>query len=40
MVEDRIGGRDGRSRYFEYRDEDVALKQVRALMTGDGWREL
>jgi hypothetical protein len=40
-VEDRVGGAEGRSRWFEYPDEDLALERVRALLaTGDGWREL
>jgi len=41
LVEDRQGGADGRSTYFEYDDEDAAVEQIRVVMaTGDGWREL
>jgi hypothetical protein len=40
VVEDRKGGTEGRSRYYEHRDEAAALEQLRILMTGDGWREL
>jgi hypothetical protein len=41
LVEDRQGGAEGRSRWFEYSDEDAALDCVRGLL-GDGgrWREL
>ncbi len=40
-VEDRVGGADGRSRWYEYADEDAAMEQVRTLLaTGDGWLEL
>jgi len=43
MVEAREGGADGRSRWFELPDEDLALECVRDLITAskmDGWREL
>lgn len=40
-VEQRAGGAEGVSRYYEYDDEDTALERVRALLAGtDGWREL
>jgi hypothetical protein len=41
LVEDRQGGAEGRSRWFEYSDEDAALDRVRNLLgEGDRWREL
>jgi hypothetical protein len=41
MVELREGGREGRSRWLDARDEDAALNIARDLMIGsDGWREL
>jgi hypothetical protein len=41
VIEDREGGPDGRSRYYEHHEEDAALEQLRVLMAkGDGWREL
>jgi hypothetical protein len=41
LVEDRVGGADGRSGWSEYDDEDAALERVRVLMAvGDGWQEL
>ncbi len=40
-VEQRAGGAEGISRYFEYDTEDAAYDAVRALLTGsDAWREL
>jgi hypothetical protein len=39
-VEDRWGGGEGTSRWFEPDNEDAALERVRELMTGDGWREV
>ena len=40
-IEDRLGGADGRSRWYEHGDEDSALDRIRALMAAsDGWREL
>ena len=39
-VEDRWGGADGSSKWSEHYGEDAALDRVRALMTGDGWREI
>ncbi|MEV6350621.1 hypothetical protein [Actinoplanes sp. NPDC051851] len=40
-VEQRAGGSDGTSHFFEYDDEDTALDTVRALLAGtDDWREL
>jgi len=43
MVEAREGGADGKSRWFELPNEDIALDCVRDLITlskMDGWREL
>jgi len=41
LVEARLGGADGRSRWFNYPDEDAALERVRDLMTeSDDWREI
>ena len=40
-VEQRAGGADGVSHFFEYDSEDSALETVRALLIGpDEWREL
>jgi hypothetical protein len=40
-VEAREGGAEGRSRWFEFRDENGATDCVRALIAGDErWREL
>jgi hypothetical protein len=40
-VEARSGGMDGRSRWYELPDEDLALDCVRDLLAGDDeWREL
>ena len=40
-VEQRAGGAEGVSRYYEFGDEDEAYDRVRALLAGsDGWREL
>jgi hypothetical protein len=40
VVEDREGGADGRSRYYEDHDKDAALQRIEALMgRSDGWRE-
>jgi len=41
IVESRLGGAEGRSRWFEYADEDAALDRVRAMMIeSDDWREI
>ena len=41
MVEERIGGVEGRSRWGEYDHEEAALDRVRDLLAGgDEWREL
>jgi hypothetical protein len=41
VVEDRIGGAEGRSRWFPRDDEDAALELVRGLLAGpESWREL
>jgi hypothetical protein len=41
LVEDRLGGAEGRSRWIPRDDEDAALDVVRALLSGvDDWREL
>ena len=41
IVEDRRGGAEGRTRWFEHDEEDSAWDQVRALLSGyDDWREL
>jgi hypothetical protein len=43
MIEAREGGSDGKSRWFELPNEDVALDCVRDLISAsgfDGWREL
>ena len=40
-VEQRAGGAEGVSHFFEYDSEDAALETVRALLVGpDEWREL
>ncbi len=43
MVEAREGGADGKSRWFELPNEDIALDCIRDLITlskMDGWRAL
>ncbi|HEY0699459.1 MAG TPA: hypothetical protein VGD43_16810 [Micromonospora sp.] len=41
FVEQRAGGSEGVSRFYEYADEDAAYEMVRALLAGpDSWREL
>ena len=41
LVEARRGGADGRSRWFEYGDEDAATECVRGLLADSPhWREL
>ncbi len=41
FVEQRAGGADGMSRFYEYDSEDEAYEAVRALLTGpDEWRRL
>jgi hypothetical protein len=41
LVEARLGGADGRSRWFTCPDEDAALERVRDLMTeSNDWREI
>ena len=41
LIEVREGGAEGRSKWFEYDDEEVALNDVRLLLVGPGrWREL
>ena len=41
IVEARLGGAEGRSRWFEYDDEDSALECVRGLLTeSNEWREI
>jgi hypothetical protein len=40
-VEAREGGAEGRSRWFEFADEDAAADCVRMLVAGtERWREL
>ncbi len=40
-VEDRAGGADGTSAWFDVDNEDAALERVRTLMGTDGrWREI
>jgi len=40
-VEQRAGGAEGISRFYEYGDEDAAYEAVRGLLVGpDTWREL
>ncbi len=40
-VEARVGGAEGRSRWYEHDDEDAALDRARGLLIGPGrWREL
>jgi hypothetical protein len=41
LIEAREGGAEGRSRWFEYDDEDAALEDVRGLLVGPGhWRDV
>jgi hypothetical protein len=41
FVEQRAGGAEGRSRFFEFGSEDEAYDIVRALLVApDDWREL
>jgi hypothetical protein len=41
QVEDRRGGAEGRSVYYDYPDEDAALDRLRQLMTAwEDWTEL
>lgn len=41
IVEQRAGGAEGVSRWYEFDSEDAALDLVQALLAaGDGWREL
>jgi hypothetical protein len=41
LVEARIGGAEGRSRWFEYPDEEAAMECVRGLIAdSDRWREM
>ena len=41
LVEARLGGADGRSRWFTCPDEDAALERVSDLMTeSNDWREI
>ena len=41
VIEDRIGGADGRSRWSEFDREETALDRVRDLLGGGSeWREL
>jgi hypothetical protein len=41
LIEAREGGAEGRSKWFEYDDEEAALNDVRVLLVGPGrWREL
>ena len=41
LVEGREGGADGRSKWYDFDNEDAALDGVRGLMAGPGdWREL
>jgi hypothetical protein len=41
QIEHRVGGTEGRSRWYEYPDEDAALDQVRDLIgCSDSWQEL
>jgi len=40
-VEAREGGAEGRSHWFDFRDEDAALDCTRTLMAGnERWREI
>ena len=40
-VEQRAGGSDGASHFFEFDNEDAAVDMIRALLNGpDEWREL
>lgn len=41
ILEVRVGGADGRSRWFEYDGEEAAQHRLRALLAEDeSWREL
>ncbi len=41
LVEHRIGGAEGWTRWSEHRDEDAALDRARDLLTGsDDWQQL
>jgi hypothetical protein len=41
LVESREGGAEGRSRWYEFADEEAALDQVRGLLDRPGdWREV
>ena len=41
LVEGRDGGAEGRSKWYDFENEDSALDCVRGLMVGPGdWREL
>ncbi|HEY2948617.1 MAG TPA: hypothetical protein VGJ53_09495 [Micromonosporaceae bacterium] len=41
FVEQRAGGADGASRFFQFGSEDDAYDVIRALLAGpDEWREL
>jgi hypothetical protein len=41
FVEQRVGGAEGVSRFYEFDSEDQAYEAVRALLTGpDEWRQL
>jgi hypothetical protein len=41
LVEACVGGADGRSRRYEYRDEDAAMECVRGLLADSPhWQEL
>jgi len=40
-IEDRRGGAEGTSTWFDYDDEDAALDRIGVLMnTSDGWSEI
>jgi hypothetical protein len=41
LVEGREGGAEGRSKWYDFKDENAAIECVRGLMVGPGeWREL
>ncbi|GAA1812392.1 hypothetical protein GCM10009682_37090 [Luedemannella flava] len=41
LIEVRVGGAEGRSRWIPREDEDAALDELRALLSGTAdWREL
>jgi hypothetical protein len=41
LVEGREGGAEGRSKWYDFENEDAALDCVRGLLAGPGeWREL